>query len=82
VVISVNTLQLWPDVPAALAELHRVLRPGGRLILSTHEKWLPTDVPTIATTVRESGFTSVRTWTWEPSTRMAPTAAQLSAVRT
>ncbi|WP_180686571.1 class I SAM-dependent methyltransferase [Streptomyces gossypiisoli] len=31
VVISVNNLQLWPDLPAALAELHRVLRPGGRL---------------------------------------------------
>ncbi|MEV8533874.1 class I SAM-dependent methyltransferase [Streptomyces sp. NPDC051211] len=82
VVISVNNLQLWPDVPAGLAELHRVLRPGGRMLLAAHEKWLPADLPTLANTVRAAGFTSVRTWTWEPPTRMASTAALLSAVRT
>lgn len=66
VVIAVNKLQLWPGLPAALAGFHRVLRPGGRLLLSTHERWLPTDLTTLATTVEAAGFTSVRTWTGCP----------------
>lgn len=35
-VVSVNTVAIWPDLEAGVAELHRVLRPGGRLILSWH----------------------------------------------
>ncbi|MBG7699379.1 class I SAM-dependent methyltransferase [Streptomyces sp. MC1] len=66
VVIAVNKLQLWPGIPAALAGFHRVLGPGGRLLLSTHERWLPTDLTTLATTVEAAGFTSVRTWTGCP----------------
>ncbi|MFD3696818.1 class I SAM-dependent methyltransferase [Streptomyces sp. NPDC058646] len=81
IVIAVNNVQLWPDVPAALADLHRVLRPGGRILLAAHEKWLPAGLATLASTVLAAGFTSVRTWTWEPPSRMAPTAALLSAVR-
>lgn len=35
-VVSVNTVAIWPDLDAGVAELHRVLRPGGRLVLSWH----------------------------------------------
>lgn len=33
VAVSVNSLYFWPDLHAAFAELARVVRPGGRLIL-------------------------------------------------
>jgi arsenite methyltransferase len=33
VVLSVNTLYFWPDPARVLAEMSRVLRPGGRLVL-------------------------------------------------
>ncbi|MCB9763070.1 MAG: methyltransferase domain-containing protein [Alphaproteobacteria bacterium] len=33
-VMSVNTVYFWPDLEAGLAGLRRLLRPGGRLVLS------------------------------------------------
>jgi SAM-dependent methyltransferase len=35
-VVTVNSVAIWPDLDAGVAELHRVLRPGGRLVLSWH----------------------------------------------
>ncbi|MGW2564212.1 class I SAM-dependent methyltransferase [Streptomyces sp. NPDC001514] len=80
-VISVNNVHLWPDVPAGLAELHRVLCPGGRLLLSAHERWLPGGLPALADAVRSAGFDGVRTWTWNPPGCSAGSAAQLRAIR-
>src|SRR4051794_5722294 len=35
-VLSVNTVAIWPDLDRGAAELRRILRPGGRLLLSWH----------------------------------------------
>lgn len=81
VVLSVNNVQLWDDRAAGFAELLRVLRPGGRLVLSAHEKWLPVPRHALAAELTAAGFTDLQTWVWQPPGVTAPLAAQLRARR-
>ncbi len=37
-VLTINTLYFWPDAERALGDIHRVLRPGGRLVLAFRPK--------------------------------------------
>ncbi|MPY97867.1 MAG: methyltransferase domain-containing protein [Actinophytocola sp.] len=81
VVLSVNNIQLWDDLAAGLAEVSRVLRPGGRFVLSSHAKWLPTSQQALVAEVESAGLTDVQSWTWQPPGRFSSLAFQLRAAK-
>jgi len=57
-VISVNNVMLW-DRPAGFAELHRVLRPAGRLVLTAHRHVLGAPPEQLRTEASAAGFTDL-----------------------
>jgi arsenite methyltransferase len=81
VVVSVNEVQSWTDRAAGFVELRRVLKPGGRLILSAPEDRLPVPRHELADEAAAAGFTDLQTWLWAPPGPAAPLAAQVRALR-
>jgi ubiquinone/menaquinone biosynthesis C-methylase UbiE len=67
--ICVNTIQLWDPFDQSVAELARVLRPGGQFVALTHDwainKLAPVDewLATAQEAFSRHGFAEWRTWT-------------------
>ena len=81
VVLTANNVQLWDDRSAGFSELARVLRPGGRLVLSVHEKALSVTRHQLMEEAAAAGFVDAQSWTWDPPEMLAGRAVQLRAIR-
>lgn len=57
-VVSVNNVMLW-DHPLGFAELHRVLRPGGRLVITVHRHVLGVPAEQLRAEASAAGFTNL-----------------------
>ena len=57
--ISVNNVMLW-DRAAGFAELHRVLRPGGRLVVTAHRQVQDVEPGRLRAEAEAAGFVDVR----------------------
>lgn len=80
-VCTVNTVYFWPSLDAGFAEIHRVLVPGGRVVVGFLPKeWMdamghPPDIFTtrapdeVVDALTRSGFKSVRIERPEPTTK-------------
>ena len=51
-VLTVNTVYFWPDLAPALREIHRVLAPGGRLVIGIRDATVMERVDPAVFTVR------------------------------
>ena len=76
--ISVNNVMLW-DRPTGFTELHRVLRPGGTLVITVHRHVLNDPAEQVRDEATAAGFT-VSTLTQRPR-RMNSPAVELVARR-
>jgi ubiquinone/menaquinone biosynthesis C-methylase UbiE len=76
VAISVNNVMLW-NKPVGFAELARVIRPGGRLVLTVHRHVLDVPPDDLRAEAEAAGFTDVRL-TVRPRHRNSPAVELLA----